>query len=245
MNAAITIVYAVKLIPSVISFDFAIIVLSQLNLQLFPLTLEPIFTSKCPEKRNSSRMNAYKRRVCVRNEDVRLRVCTNSLEGKRKLLTLHRFRFAIKQIERGKNETVNGYLFEQLIDLKNAFILWNGIFKNLFICPRGYETETECRKSGKDTAESRTDKLAPHWSLRNKKMYEIWNMECKCAMLSENLPHAHLKHTYSIRLTESGVRNGASEMGRNFRNANALCRQSSDIWLRPNWIFPGDTNQIK
>lgn len=68
-------------------------------------------------------MNAYKRRVCVRNEDVRLRVCTNSLEGKRKLLTLHRFRFAIKQIERGKNETVNGYLFEQLIDLKNAFIL--------------------------------------------------------------------------------------------------------------------------
>lgn len=79
INAAITIVYAIKLIPSVISFDFAIIVLSQLNLQLFPLSLKPIVASKLSKKKHWKWMRT--RGVCVRNKDVCLRPSTTSLFG--------------------------------------------------------------------------------------------------------------------------------------------------------------------
>lgn len=100
INAAITIVCAIKLIPSVISFDFAIIVWSQLNLQLFPLSLEPIFASKLPKKKNLSQMDAWKRRLCVCAEWRCLTLCLHKLSvqiWKGKLLTLHRFPFARKE----------------------------------------------------------------------------------------------------------------------------------------------------
>lgn len=120
-------IYAIKLIPSVISFDFTYYRIIATKSEILSVFAEASFRISQQKKKNQiNRMRVSRTNVCELNifgfmaaHHIPASVYEELRKGK--LFTLHQFLFAIIRSQR--NVAVNGYLFERIVDLRNAFML--------------------------------------------------------------------------------------------------------------------------